>query len=461
MATVKKRGDSYRFTVSCGYDINGKQIRKTTTWTPPEGMTARKAEKEARRQAVLFEEKCRSGQILDGIMKFADFSEKWFDYAEKQLRPTTIAGYRHFIKRILPAIGHIHLDKLRPYHLMALYDNLAEAGIRDDVHCRCTVDFKAFLKSKGITAVQLSERAGLGVNTLYAINRGGNIKKDTAQKIEVALELEEPIFEPVDADKPLTGNTVSHYHKLLSSMLSTAVKWQLIYDNPCLRVEPPKVQKKEASYLDEAQAQKLLDLLDKEPITYRTMITLLLHTGMRRGELCGLEWNDIDLDAGLLDIQRSSLYLPEKGVFMDDTKNNSSKRVLKLTPDAVQLLRRYRAWQGRERLRLGDQWVEKWEEHPRLFTTWNGKPLHPSTVTGWFHDFVERNGLPPVSIHSLRHTNATLLIAAGTNVRTVSAHLGHSQTSTTMNIYAHNIKSAEAAAADALQGVLSRSKKRA
>ncbi len=168
-------------------------------------------------------------------------------------------------------------------------------------------------------------------------------------------------------------------------------------------LEPPKVQKKEASFLDESQVQKLLDLLDKEPITYRTMITLLLHTGMRRGELCGLEWNDIDLDAGLLDIQRSSLYLPEKGVFMDDTKNNSSKRVLKLTPDAVQLLRRYRSWQGRERLRLGDQWVDTWEDHPRLFTTWNGKPLHPSTVTGWFHDFVERSGLPPVSIHSLRH----------------------------------------------------------
>ena len=147
----------------------------------------------------------------------------------------------------------------------------------------------------------------------------------------------------------------------------------------------------------------MLDLLDKEPVPYKTMITLLLHTGLRRSELCGLEWGDIDFEAGLLDVQRSVLYLPEKGVFMDDTKNKSSKRVIKLTPDAIQLLRRYKAWQGSERLRIGDQWSEEWEQHPRLFTTWDGKALHPSTVTGWFHNFIARSDLPPISIHSLRH----------------------------------------------------------
>ena len=287
------------------------------------------------------------------------------------------------------------------------------------------------------------------------------MKAETARKIETALELSKPIFEPVDGDAALSSNTISHYHKMLSSMLSTAVKWQLIYDNPCLRVDPPKVEHSEAHYLDEVQAAHLLDLLDDEPIVYRTMITLLLHTGLRRGELCGLEWDDINFDLSLLDVQRTSLYLPEKGVFVDETKNNTSRRVLKLTPDAVQLLKRYRMWQNSERLRIGDQWAEEWEQHPRLFTTWDGKPLHPSTVTGWFHTFIERSDLPPISIHSLRHTNATLLIAAGTNVRTVSSHLGHAQTSTTMNIYSHSIKSAEAAAAEALQSVLTRKKKQA
>ncbi len=279
MATITQRGDTYKITVSCGYDLEGKQIRRHTTWKPEPGMTARQIKKELDRQAVLFEEKCRSGQVLDGNIKFADFADIWFrDYAEKQLRPTTIAGYRHFIKRVLPAIGHIRMDRLRPHHFMALYDNLAEAGIREDTLYRCTVDFKSFLKENELTAVQLAERAGVGIRTLYAINRGERVKPETAKKIEAALS--QPLFEAVDGDKPLTGNTISHYHKMLSSMMSTAVKWQIIYDNPCSRVDPPKVEHKEAGFLDEVQAQRMLDLLDKEPVPYKTMITLLLHTGL-------------------------------------------------------------------------------------------------------------------------------------------------------------------------------------
>lgn len=85
MATIKQRGDSYKITVSCGYDLNGKQIRRHLTWTPEPGMTKRQIQKELDRQAVLFEEKCRNGQVLDGNIKFVDFAEKWFtEYAEKQ-----------------------------------------------------------------------------------------------------------------------------------------------------------------------------------------------------------------------------------------------------------------------------------------------------------------------------------------------------------------------------------------
>lgn len=125
MATITKRGNSYRITVSCGYDLNGKQLRRTMTWVPPDGMTARQIQKEANRQAVLFEEKCRTGQVLDGNIKFADFAERWFkDYAEKQLRPTTVARYHVLMPRINAAIGHIRLDKLQPHHLMQFYNNL-------------------------------------------------------------------------------------------------------------------------------------------------------------------------------------------------------------------------------------------------------------------------------------------------------------------------------------------------
>lgn len=458
MATIKQRGDSYKITVSCGYDLNGKQIRRHLTWTPEPGMTKRQLQKELDRQAVLFEEKCRNGQVLDGNIKFAEFAEKWFtEYAEKQLRPTTVAGYRWALKRTLPAIGHIRLDKLRPHHLMAFYDNLAESGIREDTLYRCSVDFKAFLREQHTTAVQLAERAGVGIRTLYGLNKGNRVKAETARKIETALELSKPIFEPVDGDAALSSNTISHYHKMLSSMLSTAVKWQLIYDNPCLRVDPPKIEHSEAHYLDEVQAAHLLDLLDDEPIVYRTMITLLLHTGLRRGELCGLEWKDIDFERAVIFVRRSSLYLPGKGVFEDETKNETSERCMKVSADVVTMLKAWRAEQSKQRLRMGDQW----QDSDRLFTAWNGAPIRPDVITAWFHKFVTKNGLPPIHIHSLRHTNATLLIAAGTSLTTVAARLGHANSTTTSKIYAHAIKSADQAAAEVLQDILHPVKKQA
>ncbi len=172
---------------------------------------------------------------------------------------------------------------------------------------------------------------------------------------------------------------------------------------------------------------------------------------MRRGELCGLEWRDVDFSTGCLHIQRSSLYIPEKGVFEDEPKNETSKRVIKLSGSAVILLKDFKKWQERQRGELGTAW----NDTGRLFTTWNGKPINPDTITAWFHDFIQRNDLPDCSIHSLRHTNATLLIASGTPIKTVSKRLGHSNVSTTGNIYTHAIQSADEAAAEALEDILS------
>lgn len=100
---------------------------------------------------------------------------------------------------------------------------------------------------------------------------------------------------------------------------------------------------------------------------------------------------------------------------------------------------------------IGDQWIE----NDRLFTQWNGKPIHSDTTTGWFSNFVAKNNLPKITLHSLRHTNATLMIAEGTDIWTVSNRLGHAQTSTTLNIYTHVLKSRDSIAADNLDNILS------
>ena len=452
MATIQKRGDTYRITVSCGYDLNGKQIRRTMTWTPEPGMTRRQTEKELDRQAVLFEERCRTGQVLDGNIKFADFAERWFkDYAEKQLRPTTVARYHVLMPRINAAIGHIRLDKLQPHHLMQFYNNLAETGVREDTRYQSTVDFKALLKSRGMTKREFAKQANLSVYVLDSMTRGDKVSATSAHKIASTLKLPlDKVFRPAEGKDTLAVSTILHHHRLISSMLSTAVKWQLIFSNPCSRVVLPKNKRKEAVYLDEDQAAQLLQALEGESLQHQVIVKMLLYTGMRRGELCGLEWKDIDFERAVISVRRSSLYLSGKGVFEDETKNETSERCMKVSDDVIAMLRIWRAEQAKERLRLGDQW----QDNDRLFTAWNGAPIRPDVITAWFHKFVTKNGLPPIHVHSLRHTNATLLIAAGTNLTTVAARLGHANTTTTSKIYAHAIKSADQAAAEALQDIL-------
>lgn len=452
MATVQKRGNSYRITVSCGYDINGRQIRKTTTWTPEPGMTPKQEEKELERQKVLFEERCRSGQVLDGSIKFADFADKWFtDYAEKQLRVKTLNRYKDLMKRINPAIGHIRLDKLRPDHLLAFYDNLAEEGVKVDTKYSSIVDMKAVVKQQGLTKTALSEKAGVSLTVLTCTFQGKNICFQSAESICRALGKPfNELFHPSSESTSLSSKTILHHHRLISSILSTAVQWQVVFSNPCDRIKPPKVEKKDPRYLDEKQAALLLELLEQEGIQYRTMIKLLLYTGLRRGELCGLEWKDIDWKNNLLRVCRSSLYSPEKGIFVDETKNNTSNRTIKMPGAAGSMLWDYKRWQAEQRLQLGDQW----QDNDRLFTAWNGTPIHPDLITNWFHDFIKKHGLPDISIHSLRHTNATLQIAGGVPLSAVAERLGHANTATTSTIYVHAIKSANEAAAEVLENIL-------
>lgn len=459
MATIQKRGSTYRIRVSCGYDNAGKQLIKSITWKPEPGMTKRQIEKELERQKVLFEERCRNGQVLDGSISFSDFVEMWLsDYAEKQLRAKTLARYRSMLPRIVMAIGHMKLEHIQPHHLVALYDNLSEEGIRKDTKYHSLVNFENILQEHELTKSGLAKRCNVSVAVINSILAGKNISKNSAEQIAKALYKKvDQLFFAVDHQKTLSSKTVLHHHRLISSILNIAVQWQIIFSNPCERVKPPKVEHKEAKFLDEIQTAKMLELLQQEDIQHRTMIQLLLYTGFRRGELCGLEWPDVDFDNRVITVRRSSLYLPGKGIFEDETKNRTSQRSIKVPYVVINLLREYRLWQNKQRLKLGDQW----QRSNRLFTTWNGKPIHPDSVTSWFHDFIKRNDLPEVSIHSLRHTNATLQICGGVPLPTVASRLGHSSTTTTTKIYIHAIRSADEAAADTLENLLSPTKNRA
>ena len=455
MATICKRNNgSYQIIVSCGYDMNGRQIRKTETYIPDEGMTKRQIDKAVQHEAELFEQRCLDGTVTtDDRMKFADFAAEWFSHKKNELRPKTYARYESMLPRINAAIGHMKLKDIKPPHLLKFYENLAEGGIRSDTKFKCNIDLAAYLKKSKLSKSAVQREYGIAPSNLLAVIRGNNCSLNTAEDIAafVGKPLRE-VFTPIGTNKPLAPKTVLHHHRLISSILSTAVEWGVLFSNPCDRTKPPRVDHKEPRYLDEVQAAKLLELLEDENSEYKTAVRLLLFTGLRRGEVLGLEWKDIDFDNAIMQVQRTSLYLPDMGVFEDDTKNRSSNRVIKLPQTAVSDLKQYRRYQLEMRLKVGD----RWQETDRIFTTEFGAPLHPDTLSRWFSAFIKAHSdvLPPISLHSLRHTNATLMIASGVPITTVSKRLGHADTTTTGRIYAHAIRSADEAAAETLDNLL-------
>ena len=205
-------------------------------------------------------------------------------------------------------------------------------------------------------------------------------------------------------------------------------------------------------YLDDEQALDFLSLLLKEKdIRVKTALTLLLFSGARRGELCGLSWPDIDFEKKLINIVRASQYQSKKGIVEVPTKNISSIRAVKAPSFIFELLGQYKTWWNKQRLLFGSDWQGS---DQRLFIQENGKPINPDTINYWMNKFLAKNDLRHITPHSLRHTFATLQISAGVDIRTLQARTGHAQASTLINIYSHAIKSAQEAASDALETIL-------
>jgi len=248
----------------------------------------------------------------------------------------------------------------------------------------------------------------------------------------------------------LSTRTILHHHRLLSAIFNSAVKWQVILNSPAVRVNPPKVNKTQVVCYNEEQATAMLKAMDKEPLKYKTGITLTLVTGLRQGELMGLEWQDINFEESTITIRQASQYLPGKGLFPIEPKHEMSKRIISIPFSVLSLFKAYRKeWLG-SRLKVGDLW----QGTNRLFATWDGKPMYPSTITHWFTKFQAAHNLPRITFHALRHTSASWLMAQGLPLKSISSRLGHANISTTADIYGHALKSVDREIAKKFDGLL-------
>lgn len=459
----KKDGTvSYTIRVYSGRTQSDKVITRCKTVVPPPGMSGKKVEKWVQEQAMRFEQQVTNGMALDSDMLLDDLIDRWFEeYANKHLKPKTLYDYKRMRPRITAGLGYLKVSKIKPAHLMALYDNLEEKGIRQDSSFTATTALLKLLPHG--TRGALAKEAGVGQDTMRMVYAGKGVSKRTAEKVSAAvgLAVSRAFNEHPKKGGKLNSNSVPHYHAMLSSVFRKGVQWGLINENPCARAERPKASEIDVETLDEEDIARLLEALAGAPVHFSVITQLALLTGARRGEICGLRWSDIDFEKGTLSIKRTVQFIPAEGIVFTSPKTKRSRRCIRIGADCLELLKEYRQHQIQERLRIGSKWARKVTiengkvvDNDMLFTRWNGEPLDPETVSTWFPRFLEEHGLPAVHFHSLRHTNASLLIAAHVPITTVSGRLGHAQTSTTLNFYASAIQSADAAAADALEGVI-------
>lgn len=424
MATIRKRGNNYQISVCTGRDENNNPIRKSTTFKPDPNKTERQNQKALERFAIEYEDKVTTGKLLDGEkLTYKEYSKLWLkNYAEKQMKETSVERCENSLDNlIIPELGHLKLAKIQPLQLQDFYNKLLKTG--------------------------------------YTIN---------------------------GEHKEYKANTIKRIHQIISSSLNTAVQWQLIESNPCNRIKPPKADRTAADikHFTLEEAQTFIAYLDKEyvtssggrqkkdgsaserhyvtrkvPLQQKVFFHLALFGGFRLGELVALTWEDVDFENNCISITKSTAKT-NNGQITTTPKTRSSIRLVSMPTDTMLLLKKYKLEQNTYKLSVGSYWKGK----GHLFTQEDGSQMNISTPNHAFKKILrrynqsaeEKDRLPEITLHGLRHTSATLLIAQNLDVRTVSGRLGHAETSTTLNIYAHALKKQDETAAASLGNLFSK-----
>jgi integrase len=250
-----------------------------------------------------------------------------------------------------------------------------------------------------------------------------------------------------DSKGGLSGRTVHHIHRVLTNAFNAGVKCQLLANNPVKATTPPRPEAKEMAALSQQQSLRLLDVLENSPL--RLPVFLALTTGMRRGELLGLKWSDIDWDRGIVTVRRA-LKESRRGLKLQRPKTARSARTIALPPIALEVLRSHKAIQAESRMRLG----KAYNDLGLVLAEPVGTFIRPDALSTNFAAFIRRHPeLPKVRFHDLRHTHASLLLQAGEHAKVVSERLGHSSVAFTLDTYGHLMPGMEEAAAAKLDGL--------
>lgn len=235
------------------------------------------------------------------------------------------------------------------------------------------------------------------------------------------------------ATEGLSARYITVIHAILRSALSTAKKWELISKNVMDDVEAPKVRRRENKTWTLEEAKVFL-LFAKDGLSYYYIAYMLaVYTGMRRGEVLGLRWSDVDFNSNKISIRQTLSYVSNQGLVFQEAKTSSSHRQISIPDYVIQELKRHKAIQNQFKLQLGSQY----NDLDLVAAMETGAPIHPRNLTTHFNRTIKRANVSKIRFHDLRHTHATIMLQLGEHPKVVSERLGHSNIQMTMNVYSH------------------------
>jgi integrase len=457
MASIRKRGDTFTITAYFGYDEQNRQIKKTTTYHPPDGVTPGKAEKLAKQYAVTWEDNIRGYVNLDENRTFSDLVKWYYDsIAPTVLKENVLYGKKRIIDMyVLPTLGREKIKNITPSMIDNLFKSLAVNGKTSDLYKFIDTGIVKNGKKR-----ELARQTGLSKASIFRICNGGNAEYKTAEIIASCLGKPfNSVFISSIEDRSLQPNTLANIKRCLSSVFSTAVRKEIIRRNPCKNSEAIMVSNAAKSFLDEQQALTLLNALENhKDFQFRVMITLLMFTGMRIGELCGLTWENLDLTNGTIFICKALVYnlnnkaLGKEMYSLQSPKTKSSERYIKIPPYVIELLKEHKEQQEKKRKQLAEIWVER----GTVFTNTRGDYYCGRYLNRKFKAIAIKACDCPKSIHihSLRHSAISMLINSDIPAKLIAEQAGHASVKITEDIYAHVFASSKVKTMQALTSKL-------
>jgi len=450
-----KKGISYRIIARCKDPKTNMIETKTMTWKKPEDMADSEARHYIQKIAYDFEEnlinEANGKGVKDTDISLIDYALERIERIKNSISPHSYLTEQRKFREMEKYFGQIKLKDISPALVQDYLDKMQKRGIVTEM-AKLKKSLRPVVKSKRFKINNFVKRANMSKQTFEKIERNEIIQLSTAEKICNALKVKvKDYFEIITTRKPYARASINSFRKSLCATLASAKRQRLIAHNYASRdyIETPSGTKKEIIILKEKESLTLAEELEKEQnIIVKTALMTCLYMGLRRSELAGLQWQDINFEKNIMKIERSMHRDKGYGIYYKCTKTESSKREISIPDRLAEQLREYKEWWQIHRPYFIDERFEY-----ALFKNDSMRPYSPGTYLPWLKKILQKANLTDVTLHSLRHTNISLQIMAGIDEKTVAGRVGHSQTSTTTDIYSHFMHTSDVKASNVLDKI--------